>query len=116
MYMKGKSKFEEQMSRRYMGQDGWMLFCVACGKHRLESDFYNKKGSRFGKASRCKLHFNTREPDDDKSMDYLKLNPLTEDDFKGARDILIKLGYDFNSEDPIHVQFEKKHNLKKTEE
>lgn len=107
-----KNNFENQLSRRYLGDDGnWYLFCRSCGKHKPETEFFNKKGRPFGKDSRCKLHFNNRDTDDDKSMDYLKLNPLSEDDFKGAREVLERLGYDFTSEDPIHVQFEKKHNL-----
>jgi hypothetical protein len=106
------SIFENQMSRRYLGEDGyWYLFCVSCGKHRPETEFYNKKGSTFGKTSRCKLHFSKKDKDDDGSMDYMKLSPLTESDFKGARDVLIKLGYTFDSELSIHEQFMLKHGL-----
>ena len=111
--MKKNEPFKDQLSRRYLGEDGWMLFCRSCGRHRLETEFYNKKGRPFGKDSRCKLHFNVKDDDDDGTMDYMKLNPLTEDDFKNTRELLITLGYDFESEDPIHVQFEKKHGLHK---
>ncbi len=107
-----QNNFGNNLSRRYLGDDGyWYLFCRSCGKHRVETEFYNKKGSLYGKSPRCKLHFNKRDEDDDKSMDYLKLNPLTEDDFKGARDVLTKMGYDFDSELTIHQQFMKKHGL-----
>jgi hypothetical protein len=103
---------ERYISRRYLNDDGvWYLFCRSCGKHRPEIEFYNKKNSPFGKDSRCKIHFNTKEPDDDGSMNHLKLNPLTEDDFKQTKEFLIKLGYSFDTEEPIHIQFEKRHNL-----
>jgi hypothetical protein len=102
----------ETITRRFMGEDGqWHLFCRACGKHRPENEFYNKKNSPFGKDSRCKLHFNKKEKDDDTSTNYLKLNPLTENDFKEAKQLLIRLGYDFDSDVSIHQQFMLKHNL-----
>lgn len=111
--MNKKQPFEDQLSRRYLGEEGWMLFCRSCGRHRPETEFYAKKGRPFGKDSRCKLHHSRKDEDDDGTLDYLKLNPLSEGDFKETRDVLIRLGYDFNSEDPIHVQFEKKHGLYK---
>lgn len=110
--MSKKQPFEDQLSRRYMGEDGlWYYFCRACGKHKPESEFFKKSGRPFGIDSRCKIHFNKKDDDDDGTMDYLKLNPISENDFKGAKEVLIKLGYDFTSEDPIHIQFAKKHNL-----
>ena len=112
--MEKKQPFEQHLSRRIMGDDGlWTYFCRSCGKYRPETEFYKKKGRPFGLDSRCKLHFNRKDEDDDKSMEYLKLNPLSEDDFKETQEFLVKLGYDFNSKDPIHVQFEKKHGLHK---
>lgn len=107
-----KNLFEEQLSRRYMGEDGyWYLFCRTCGKHKPETEFYKKKGRPFGRDSRCKIHFNKIDEDDDPSLNHLKLNPLTEDDFRGAIDLLKLLGYSFDSDDSIHIQFKKKHGL-----
>jgi len=106
------SKFEDQLSRRYIGDDGhWYLFCRSCGKHRPETEFYNKKNSPFGKDSRCKIHFNKKEKDDDPSMNYLKLNPLTENDFKMAKELLVMMGYRFDTDIPIHIQFNRKHKI-----
>ena len=103
---------EQTITRRYMGEDGqWHLFCRSCGKHRPETEFYNKKNSPFGKDSRCKIHFNKHEKDDDSSTNYLKLNPLTENDFKHAKELLMMLGYNFETDIPIFEQFNKKHNL-----
>lgn len=112
--MKKKQPFEDQLSRRYLAEDGyWYVFCRSCGKHKPETEFYKKKGRPFGLDSRCKIHFNKKDEDDDGSMNYLKLNPLSEDDFQGAKNLLVELGYDFTSEDSIHVQFLKKHGLYK---
>ena len=103
---------QETISRRYLNEDGvWYLFCRSCGKHRPEVEFYNKKNSPFGKDSRCKLHFNTKEKDDDGTNSHLKLNPLTEEDFRQTKEFLIKLGYSFDTDEPIHIQFERRHNL-----
>lgn len=100
------------MSRRYLGDDGfWYLFCRSCGKHVIETNFFNKKDGSFGKTSRCKLHYNNRDEDDDGSMDYLKLSPIKDEDFKGARNLLERLGYTFDTDESIHSQFLKKHNL-----
>ena len=103
---------QNEITRRYLGEDGmWYLFCRSCGKHIVETNFYNKKNSPFGKDSRCKLHFNKREPSEDSSMSHLKLNPLKEEDFRQTKEFLIKLGYSFDTGVPIHVQFEIRHNL-----
>lgn len=111
MYMGGN-----KLTRRYLGDDGnWYLFCRSCGKHKPETEFYNKKDGTFGKAARCKLHYNNKDKDDDGSMNYLHLNPLTEDDFKTTREVLERLGYDFTTTETIHEQFMRKHNLKKDE-
>ena len=111
--MKKNELFKDQLSRRYLSEDGWMCFCRACGKHKLCSEFYKKKDRPFGIDSRCKIHFNKRDSDDDGSMDYMKLNPLSENDFKGAKDLLIKLGYTFDTEVSIHDQFIIRHGLQK---
>lgn len=107
----GKELFQQQLSRRIMGDNGWELFCRTCGKYKPESEFYRKKGRPFGRDSRCKIHFNKLDEDDDPSYNYLKLNPLSEDDFKGAQELLMMLGYSFDTDEPIHIQFAKKHNL-----
>ena len=110
----GTKNDNNNLSRRFLADDGyWYLFCRSCGKHRPETEFYNRKDALYGKSARCKLHFNKKDDDDDGSMDYLKLNPLTDDDFKGARELLIRLGYDFDTDIPIHKQFELKHKLNK---
>jgi hypothetical protein len=108
-----KKEFVNNLRRRYLNEDGfWMVFCRTCGKHRPETEFYKKKGRPFGLDTRCKIHFNSKDEDDDPSMNYLKLNPLTDDDFKGAREVLQRLGYSFDTDVPIHIQFAKKHGLK----
>lgn len=104
--------FQQQLSRRIMGNDGlWLVFCRSCGKYKPETEFYKKKSNAWGVDSRCKIHFNRKDQDDDGSYDYLKLNPITEKDFKDTQELLIKLGYRFDTEETIHSQFLKKHNL-----
>jgi len=108
----GKELFQQQLSRRIMGDDGyWLLFCRSCGKYKPETEFYRKKDRPFGRDSRCKIHFNKKDVDDDPSLNHLKLNPLSEDDFKGAQRVLEILGYRFDTEESIHLQFKKKHGL-----
>jgi hypothetical protein len=104
--------FQQQLSRRIMGEDGlWLVFCRTCGKYKPETEFYKKKKNAWGVDSRCKIHFNRKEKDEDKSNDHLKLNPLTEDDFRQTQMLLQKLGYRFDTDESIHIQFLKKHKL-----
>jgi hypothetical protein len=43
-------------------------------------------------------------------MSYLKLNPITEDDFIGTQQILERLGYTFTGE-TVNQQFLRKYKL-----
>ncbi len=52
--MAGKKKFEELLSRRIMGEQGWEFFCRLCGKYQPEQQFYKKKGGKWGLDSKCK--------------------------------------------------------------
>jgi len=83
--MAGKKKFEELLSRRIMGEQGWEFFCRLCGKYQPEQQFYKKKGG--------------------------KLDPIREEDFKNTAELLCSLGYNFDNGISIHKQFCKKHNL-----
>lgn len=114
--MTDKKKFETQLSRRIMGPTGeWLFFCRNCGRYRPETDFYKKRGTTWGIDSRCREHYDKTKEPIDPEMSYLKLDPLKETDFKNTQELLMNLGYTFNSDLTIHQQFCKKHNLKEKE-
>jgi hypothetical protein len=109
--MAGKKKFEDLLSRRIMGEQGWLFFCRLCGKYQPEEQFYKKKGGKWGLDSKCKIHYHRKDKDEDPEMDYLKLDPIREEDFKNTAELLCSLGYNFDNGISIHKQFCKKHNL-----
>ena len=96
---------EKYLSRRVLTPRGWEFFCRICGDYQPESQFYKKKNSKWGIAYSCKIHSTRKEKNDTGEMDYLKFDPLTESDFIGAKKLLQALGYDTNSDTPIHQQF-----------
>jgi hypothetical protein len=103
-------QFQQYLSRRVMTEEGWALFCVQCGQYVAETNFYKKKGSTWGYDSRCKIHYTRKDKDDDGEMDYLKLNPLTEDDFIQTQIMLEKMGFKFGpGEKSVHEQFMDRH-------
>lgn len=105
-------EFDSFLKRRMMTESGWQYFCRICGDYKNESEFYRRRTSPFKMDTRCKLHYTKRDTDDDKEMDYLKLAPLREEDFKQTQRVLQMLGYEFGEgSEPIHIQFNKKHNL-----
>ncbi len=107
-------EFERYLSRRMMDQQGyWLYFCRICGEYKPEGQFYKRESERFKIDTKCKIHYTKRDKDDDGEMDYLKLNPLKEEDFIGAQKLLMSMGYEYcKGCDPIHIQFKKRHNLK----
>ena len=95
-----------------MTEDGWVYFCRICGDYKPESEFYKRKKHPFKTDSRCKLHYSKKDKDDDGDMNYIKFLPLKEDDFIQTQIVLELLGYKIGKdEDPVHIQFNKKHNL-----
>lgn len=109
--MSGKKKFELYLSRRIMGPNGWLMFCRLCGKYVDETQFYKKKGGKWGVDSKCKIHYTRTTEDDDPEMSYLKLDPIKESDFKNVQELLVSLGYSFDKGISIHEQFKNKHKL-----
>lgn len=108
----GDTRIQRLQKRRIMSENGWLYFCSQCGDYKLEGEFYNSKSTPFGVTYKCKLHFKYDEPADPK-FDYLKLNPITDDDLDEAEKVLNHLGYKTGPEQlPIWRQFEIKHNLK----
>ena len=95
---------DKYQSRRVLTARGWEFFCRICGDYQPESQFYKKKDSKWGLAHSCKIH-STRKGDDDKDMEHIKFDPLKESDFIGAKKLLQALGYDTESDIPIHEQF-----------
>ena len=80
--------------------------------YKLETEFYKSKHNPFGITYKCKLHFNKNEGRDSE-MDYLKLQPVTEEDYLQTKSLLEKLGYTFGPNQlPVWEQFLIKHNLK----
>lgn len=103
-------RFEKHFNLRIMGSHGWLYFCRQCGDYLPENRFYKRRGTAWGYDSSCKLHKDkTNKEEYDPDMEYLKLNPLTENDFIGMRKFLNELGYCFNCNKTIHEQFMERH-------
>jgi len=101
--MNKEDGLDKYLSRRIITEDGMSYFCRICGTYKPENDFYKRKGSKWGVDYKCKIHSTKKEPDDDGSMDYLKLDPLTEEDFIQTGKLLERMGYDISKN--IHQQF-----------
>jgi len=109
----GKQQINNNLNRRMMTETGWVYFCRICGTYLPEKNFYKSKSGPFGFDRKCKIHYTTRETDDDGEMDYLKLNPLRDEDFIDVQRLLETLGYSFQEDaPPVHIQFNKRHNIK----
>lgn len=103
---------KEFLNRRIWDKDkGVSYFCTVCGQYRPEADFYKSKRSKWGIETKCKRHYTKRDVDDDDNDSHLKFSRLTESDFKNARELLNKLGYDTSKD--VHEQFMNKYKLKK---
>lgn len=101
------------LNRRIWREDGTYYFCRLCGDYKHETEFYNSKHTPFGKTYKCKIHYIKDKQPTDKSMDYLNMQTITDDDFNQAEEILKNLGYTFGvGQEPVWKQFNKKHNLK----
>lgn len=102
----GKKEFEQYLSRRIMGEEGWLYFCRGCGQYHPETDFYHSKKSKWGIDTRCKIHYKKSKEPVDKDMEYLNLDPLTEQDFIDTQKLLERIGYKFGPGEPtVHEQF-----------
>lgn len=111
--MTNKKEFQQYLSRRILGDEGFMYFCRICGQYKPENDFYKSKESIWGYDTKCKEHYTRKEKDEDDEMSYLKLNPLKEKDFVDTQIFLEKMGYNFNCGKTVHEQFVEKHKLNK---
>ena len=109
------SQLENNLKRRMWRDDGVYYFCRICGDYLHESSFYKSTKGPFKIDTKCKIHYSRKDEDDTGEMDYLKLNPLSDNDFKGAQELLERLGYTFGGDSPpVHIQFNQRHknNLK----
>lgn len=93
-------------------ENGVSYFCPICGQYKPEKEFYKDSKSKWGKSTKCRLHFTKREKDDKGENDHIKFSKVTERDFIGARKLLQKLGYQTTGDVTVHEQFKKRHNLK----
>ena len=66
-----KKQFEQYLSRRMMGETGWVYFCRQCGLYLPEGNFYKSKDSKWGLDSRCKIHHSRKDEDDDKEINNI---------------------------------------------
>ena len=108
----GNTKIQRLQKRRIMSNSGWLYFCNQCGDYKTEQEFYKSKSTPFGVTYKCRLHFKYEEPADPK-FEYLKLNPITDEDLDQTKTVLENLGYTFGpNEEPVWKQFNRKHNLK----
>lgn len=106
-----KKQFEQYLSRRILGDNGFMYFCRICGEYKPESNFYKCKDSIWNLDTKCKIHYTRKEEDDDDNS-HLKLNPLKEQDFIDTQILLERMGYDFGCGLSVHQQFLIKHKIK----
>lgn len=105
-------EFDEYLNRRMLTNEGWVYFCRICGEYKPQQEFYNRKDTKFGIETRCKLHFTKKEKGDEGGDNHLKLAPLKKTDFVGAQKLLESLGYKFGAGEPtVHQQFLIKHNI-----
>ena len=105
------NKVQRMQKRRILSAEGWLYFCNQCGDYKPEEEFYKSKSTPFGFTYKCKLHFKYDEPADPK-LDYLKLNPITDDDLEETEKVLNNMGYKTGPDElPIWQQFNLKHNL-----
>jgi hypothetical protein len=99
--------------RRLWLEDGVYYFCTLCGDYKLETEFYKSKHTPFGITYKCKEHYKKSQEPKDNSMDYLKLNPVSQQDLEETKLLLSRLGYKTEpGSQPIWQQFNTKHNLK----
>ena len=109
----GQEQIQTNLKRRMMLDNGWNYFCRICGTYLPEQNFYKSKTGLFKIDTRCKLHYEKKDKEETNEMDYLKLDPLSDNDFEGAQRLLETLGYKFGIEHPpIHQQFKIRHNIK----
>jgi hypothetical protein len=87
--------------------DTLLLWCRGCEQY-LPFQEFRENSSEFGYATKCfdcELYHPPAEPF--KNSNLIK----QQNDRQRANEILTMLGYDIESPEPIHKQFEKKHNL-----
>ena len=107
-------RFQQHLNLRMMSNDGWLYFCRQCGDYLPEDQFHKRKGTTWGYNSSCKNHGQHIKTEYDADMEYLKLNPITENDFIEMRKFLKQMGYCFDCGKTVHEQFLDKHpQLKK---
>jgi hypothetical protein len=97
-----------------MTEDGWIYFCRNCGTYLPETNFYKSKTGPFKISTQCKLHYSKKDKNesDDIEMEYLKLDPIQDEDFQGVQRLLETLGYEFGVDIPsVHIQFKTRHNI-----
>jgi hypothetical protein len=110
----GTEQIEKHLKRRMWTEQGIVYFCRICGSYLPETQFYKSKTGPFRIDTKCKLHYSKKDPEDDGSMDYLKLDPLQDEHFWQAQRLLETLGYNFGPDvPPVHQQFIIKHKLNK---
>ncbi len=110
----GKEQINSNLRRRMMTEDGWIYFCRNCGTYLPETNFYKSKTGPFKISTQCKLHYSKKDKNesDDIEMEYLKLDPIQDEDFQGVQRLLETLGYEFGVDiPPVHIQFKTKHGL-----
>lgn len=111
----GKEQINFNLRRRMMTEDGWIYFCRNCGTYLPETNFYKSKTGPFKISTQCKLHYSKKDKDEsnDIDMEYLKLDPIQDEDFQGVQRLLETLGYQFGVDiPPVHIQFNTRHNIK----
>lgn len=95
------------VKKRIMTESGWLYFCEDCSDYHPKDFFYKNTSRPFGIFPTCNKLKNRESGPRDYSMDYFRLNNVTEEDIEDTLDLLEKMGYDTCGD--VHKQFITKH-------
>jgi len=109
--MANYKSFDKYLSRRMMGDTGWMYFCRQCGMYRPEEEFKKVKNTYWGLSPSCRLHNKTSSGKLEKDTEYLVFRNISEQNFIETQKVMEALGFNYGQGKTVHQQFCEKHNL-----
>ena len=98
-----KDRLLGYVKKRILTEKGWLYFCEDCGDYHNIDNFYKNAARPFGIFPTCNKTKNTNKGKRDYSMDYFRLNNVTEEDVIETLDLLERIGYDTTGS--VHKQF-----------
>ena len=103
-----KDRLLGYVKKRIMTDQGWQYFCEDCGDYHTIEHFYKNSSRPFGIFPTCnRLKENKEKSSRDYSMDYFRLNNVSEEDVLETLDLLERMGYDTCGS--VHKQFMQKY-------